>query len=78
MNLSSQERHALILIEASHLNGLSREILIHAMVHPKTIKFLLRYQLIEARQHCYGNPKNLAVLRYHATKTGKAIVDGKS
>jgi hypothetical protein len=78
VNLTSQERHALMLIEASHLNGLSREILIYAMVHPRVIKALLEAQLIEARQHKFSKPAGLVVLRYHATETGRAVANGKA
>ena len=74
MNLSSHERHALILIEAAHLNGLSREILIHAMIHPRTIKSLLEAQLIEPREHKFSQPAGLVVVRYHATETGRAVL----
>jgi hypothetical protein len=78
MNLTSQQRHALILIEAAHLNGLSREILTHAMIFPQTIKWLLEAQLIEPREHKFSKPAELVVLRYHATETGRAIVNGKA
>jgi hypothetical protein len=78
VNLTSHERHALILIEAAQFNGLSREILIHAMIHPRTIKSLLEAQLIEPREHKFSKPAGLVVLRYHATETGRAVINGKA
>jgi hypothetical protein len=76
MSLTGKQRHALMLIEASQFNGLSRELLIYAMVHPMTIASLLEAQLIEAREHKFAKPAGLAVLRYHATETGRAMVNG--
>jgi hypothetical protein len=78
MSLTGKQRHALMLIEASQFNGLSRETLVYAMVHPVTISSLLEAQLIEAREHKFSKPAGLVVLRYHATETGRAMVNGKA
>jgi hypothetical protein len=68
------KRHALLLIEASGLNGLSRETLMWAAIHPMTLRTLEAALMIEPRQHRFTRPRGLAVLRYHITEAGRAAL----
>jgi hypothetical protein len=78
LTLTSNQRQALILIEASHLNGLSYDILMYAMIHPTTLTALVEARLIEARKHKFSKPAGLVVIRYHITEAGRKAIPHNS
>jgi hypothetical protein len=78
MTLTSDQRQALILIEASHLNGLSYDILTYAMIHPTTLTALLDARLITTREHKFSKPAGLVVIRYHITEAGRKAIPHNS
>jgi hypothetical protein len=65
--------HALQLIKSSHLNGMSRELLLANGVRPATLRWLEYGLLISARITHYSNPK-IDVLCYHITKNGETAL----